>query len=128
GAEEPGLEPNRPDLAALRLAVVDPRRPLVAGKLDHGLVAERARGAQRVARVDDPLDTAVAVLDLEQVFEAVDGGPWQAQLPLAAATRKRDETRPAELVRELHPAVAAVRQREERDLVCDRGRRHGPRR
>ena len=81
-----------------RLVVGDPLRRLVAGELDHRLLAERPGRPQRVRRVGHALDAPVAVLELEQVLEPVDR---------RAASSRSSQRRPRRSERHERAAAAA---------------------
>jgi len=82
----------------------EPRRRGVAGELDHGLLAERARHAARVAGIAERL-----AVGLEAVLHPVDLAAAIGDLPHAVAPHeRRPAARPLELLLQAHPRVAPV--------------------
>ena len=99
-AEEMGREARLEHRTARGFVVGGPFGSGVPRKLDHRLLAERPGRAERVRRIRQPLDVPVAVVDLEQVLEAVDRRPRQLQPPPACLAQERNDARLPQLVRE----------------------------
>jgi hypothetical protein len=114
--------------------VVDPVRRLVAGELDHALLAERPGSAQGVGRVGPERPPAGPVGELEQVLEPVRVRARERQLPDPPTALELDAAlTAAQVVEQSHPPERRVGEGEldgvDGDLRANRavGTHRGPR-